>query len=116
MASIKLDKSIFQTNIIALSPKTFKVFIALLAACDDDGVARVSPTYLSRICYLSQKDTEKSLNTLSIPVGCGFTVFTIQPLEKNQYKISSKKYCDRFEIKKLTQYLKDAGFSHFEEK
>ena len=66
--AIKLDKSIFQTNIMALTPKTFKVWIALLASCDDDGVARVSPTYLSRICYLSVKDVEKSLNTLSIPV------------------------------------------------
>jgi len=67
------------------------------------------------LAEISCMESEIGIGILPI-IGCGFTVFTIQPLEKNQYKISSKKYCDRFEIKKLTQYLKDAGFSHFEEK
>lgn len=67
------------------------------------------------LAEISCMESEIGIGILPL-IGCGFTVFTIQPLEKNQYKISSKKYCDRFEIKKLTQYLKDAGFSHFEEK
>jgi len=89
MGFIKLDKSIFQTNIMALSPKTFKVFIALLAACDDDGVARVSPTYLSRICYLSQKDTEKALNTLCTPI---FRERNIIRLDSGYAVVDYKKY------------------------
>ena len=67
------------------------------------------------LAEISCMESEIGIGILPL-IGCGFTVFTIQPLEKNQYKISSKKYCDSFEIKKLTQYLKDAGFSHFEEK
>lgn len=68
MGFTKLDRSIFQSNAMALSPKTFKVWVALLASCDDDGIARVSQTYLARICYLSLKDVEKALIALSLPI------------------------------------------------
>lgn len=68
MGFTRLDRSIFQSNVMALSPKTFKVWVSLLASCDDDGIARVSPTYLARICYLSLKDVEKALIALSLPI------------------------------------------------
>jgi len=67
MGFTKLDESILQSSIMAAKPKTFKVWIALLAACESDGIARVSPTFLARVCYLGMKEVEQALEELSSP-------------------------------------------------
>ncbi len=67
MGFTKLDESILQSSVMAAKPKTFKVWIALLAACDSDGIARVSPTFLARVCYLSMKEVEQAIEDLSSP-------------------------------------------------
>jgi len=52
---------------MAANPKTFKVWISLLAAAGPDGIARVAPTFLARVCYLRLKDVEKALEELASP-------------------------------------------------
>jgi hypothetical protein len=63
----KLDAGILQSSVMAAPPVTFKVWIALLAACRSDGVARVSPTYLGAVCRLSLSDVGRALEELASP-------------------------------------------------
>lgn len=63
----KLDEGILQSSVMSAPPVTFKVWIALLAACRSDGVARVSPTYLGAVCRLSQSDVGRALKELESP-------------------------------------------------
>jgi hypothetical protein len=63
----KLDEGILQSSVMAAPPVTFKVWIALLAACRSDGVARVSPTYLAAVCRLSLSDIGRALEELASP-------------------------------------------------
>jgi len=63
----KLDEGILKSSIMAETAPTFKVWIALLASCDYDGIARVSPIFLSAACHLSQPMTDKALDILSSP-------------------------------------------------
>jgi hypothetical protein len=52
---------------MAESPTTFKVWIALLAACRESGIAYVSSVYLSSICHLPQGKVEDALRHLESP-------------------------------------------------
>jgi len=52
---------------MAESAVTFKVWIALLAACRENGVAYVSAVYLSSICHLPLSRVEDSLKKLESP-------------------------------------------------
>lgn len=63
----KLDEGILQSSVMAAPPVTFKVWIALLAACRSDSVARVSPTYLGAVCRLSLSDVGRALEELAGP-------------------------------------------------
>lgn len=67
MGFTKLDEGILKSSIMAESPATFKVWIALLASCDYDGVARVSSIFLSAACHLNQSITDKAIEVLSLP-------------------------------------------------
>lgn len=67
MAFTKLDRGLLQSSILAEDPETFKVWIIFLAACDEDGVARVSPVYVSSIAHLSMESVEASIKRLSAP-------------------------------------------------
>jgi hypothetical protein len=67
MGFTKLDSGILQSSIMAEKPEVFKVWIALLASCDADGLARVSAVFLANACYLSQGVTDKCLDILSSP-------------------------------------------------
>ena len=67
MGFTKLDQNILQSSIMAANPKTFKVWISLLAAAGPDGIARVAPTFLARVCFLRLKDVEKTLEELASP-------------------------------------------------
>jgi len=67
MGFTKLDERILQSSIMAESATTFKVWIALLAACRENGIAYVSAVYLSSICHLSMSKVEDSLKKLEGP-------------------------------------------------
>lgn len=67
MGFTKLDEGILQSSIMASDPVTFKVWIALLAACESDGVARVAPTFLAAVCHLSLEQVRRTLSELSGP-------------------------------------------------
>jgi len=67
MGFTKLDEGILQSSVMAESPETFKVWIAMIAACRENGVAKVSPVYLSSVCRLPIEDVEKALEVLSGP-------------------------------------------------
>lgn len=67
MGFTKLDEGILQSSIMAEDPETFKVWIALLAACKQDGIAYVSPVFLSAICRLPLESVLRSLDKLTNP-------------------------------------------------
>jgi uncharacterized phage protein (TIGR02220 family) len=67
MGFTKLDERILQSSIMAESAITFKVWIALLAACRESGIAYVSSVYLSSICHLPLSRVEDSLKKLEGP-------------------------------------------------
>jgi hypothetical protein len=63
----KLDEGILLSSIMACNPKTFKVWIALLAACKPDGIAPVSSVGISSVCRLSLEETKAALEELALP-------------------------------------------------
>jgi hypothetical protein len=65
----KLDEGILKSSIMAADPVTFKVWIALLAACEADGVARVAVPFLASVCRLSDEETAQAIGVLSGPDG-----------------------------------------------
>lgn len=67
MGFTKLDSGILQSSIMAEDSDTFKVWIALLAACGPDGVARIAPPFLSAVCRLAQEVVDRALDTLAAP-------------------------------------------------
>ena len=67
MGFTKLDEGILRSSIMAKDSDTFKVWIALLASCDYDGIARVSAIFLSSVCHLPIKIVEKALFALESP-------------------------------------------------
>jgi hypothetical protein len=67
MGFTKLDERILQSSIMAESPTTFKVWIALLAACRENGIAYVSAVYLSSICHLPIGKVEDAIRKLESP-------------------------------------------------
>lgn len=67
MGFTKLDEGILQSSIMAESCATFKVWIALLASCGSDGIARVSSVFLASTCHLPLKSIDHSLEILSLP-------------------------------------------------
>ena len=67
MGFTKLDEKILQSSIMAEDSDTFKVWIILLAACKEDGIAEVSAVYISAISHLSIECVLKSLEKLMSP-------------------------------------------------
>ncbi len=67
MGYTKLDEGILLSSIMACDPKTFKVWIALLAACKPDGIAPVSSVGISSVCRLSLDETKAAIEELSSP-------------------------------------------------
>ena len=63
----KLDEGILQSSIMAEDPATFKIWIALLASCGPEGIARVSSVFLSSVCHLSLEITDRALGILEKP-------------------------------------------------
>jgi len=52
---------------MAEEPRTFKVWIALLASCEADGIAYVSPVYLEAVCKMSLPAIRRALGRLAAP-------------------------------------------------
>jgi hypothetical protein len=67
MGFTKLDERILQSSIMAESPTTFKVWIALLAACRENGIAYVSAIYLASICHLPLSKIDDAIRKLESP-------------------------------------------------
>jgi hypothetical protein len=67
MGFTKLDERILQSSIMAESPIVFKVWITLLAACESNGIAYVSPIYLASICHLRLSQVQAALERLQSP-------------------------------------------------
>jgi len=67
MGFTKLDEGILQSSIMAEDSDTFKIWIALLAACKEDGIAYVSPAYLSSICRIPIEKVLSSLDKFLNP-------------------------------------------------
>jgi hypothetical protein len=67
MGFTKLDERILQSSIMAEDPKTFKVWIALLAACRENGVAYTSTVYLQAICHMTETAVTHAIERLSSP-------------------------------------------------
>lgn len=67
MGFTKLDERILQSSIMAESAITFKVWITLLAACRQNGVAYVSSVYIASIAHLPLKKVDESLLRLESP-------------------------------------------------
>lgn len=67
MGFTKLDERILQSSVMAESGSVFKVWIALLASCGQDGIAKVSSVFLASTCHLSLKMTDHALEILSGP-------------------------------------------------
>ena len=63
----KLDEGILQSSIMAEDPGTFKIWIALLATCKQDGVAHCSSVFLASVCRLPQDDVDKILEKFMSP-------------------------------------------------
>jgi hypothetical protein len=67
MGFTKLDEGILQSSVMLEEPPTFKVWIALLASCGPDGIARVSSVFLSSVCHLDLDTVDKALEILETP-------------------------------------------------
>jgi hypothetical protein len=67
MGFTKLDEGILQSSIAGEEGDTFKIFILLLAACKSDGIAPVSPVFLSSISKISIDETMRHLSKLESP-------------------------------------------------
>jgi hypothetical protein len=67
MGFTKLDERILQSSIMAEDPWTFKVWIALLAACKENGIAYVSATYVETICHMKETTVQHALAKLEAP-------------------------------------------------
>ena len=67
MGFTKLDEGILQSSIMAEDSDTFKIWVALMAACKGNGVAPVSPVFLSSVCHLSIETVMASLEKLQAP-------------------------------------------------
>jgi hypothetical protein len=65
MGFTKLDEGIVQSSIMGEDPVTFKVWITLLAMCKENGIAFVSPVFLSSVCRLEISQVRESLRKLS---------------------------------------------------
>lgn len=63
----KLDSGILQSSIMGASPETFKVWIALLAACEADGISRVSPVFIASVGHMSIEQVRAAIEELSSP-------------------------------------------------
>ena len=74
MGFTKLDEGILQSSIMADSSDNFKIWIALLACCKADGLARIAETYLAGVCHLPLERVLKAFKKFQGP----------DPLSRNQ--------------------------------
>lgn len=113
MGFTKLDEGILQSSIIGESGDVFKVWIALLASCKEDGIARLSPIFLASVCRLDINIVIDALNKLMSPDPFSRSKEEegrrLKEVEGGYWVVNYKKYRDRTysgskaAIKKRTQ-------------
>jgi hypothetical protein len=64
MGFTKLDEGILMSSIMAENPEVFKVWIALLAATKEDGIARVSTIGIASHCFMSIESVKNAIKVL----------------------------------------------------
>jgi hypothetical protein len=67
MGFTKLDEGILLSSVMAEPPEIFKVWIALLAACKEDGIAHVSATAIAAVCVLPLETVKMAITKLMSP-------------------------------------------------
>ena len=99
MGFTKLDEGILQSSIIGESGDVFKIWIALLASCKEDGTAKVSPIFLSSVCGLEMEVVIKALDRLMEPDPFSRSKEDegrrIREVDGGYFLINYKKYRDR---------------------
>ena len=67
MGFTKLDEGILKSSIMGESAEVFKVWIAFLASCGPDGIARVTAIFLSGVCHFSLPIVRAAIERLEAP-------------------------------------------------
>jgi hypothetical protein len=67
MGFTKLDSGIIQSSIMAEDGNTFKVWIAMLATCESDGISKTSEVFLSSVCRLTMTQVVEAIKKLEAP-------------------------------------------------
>ena len=67
MGFTKLDENIVMSSIFKEDGITFKVWIALLATCEQNGISPTTIPYLSGLCRVDEEEIEISIEKLSSP-------------------------------------------------
>jgi hypothetical protein len=67
MGFTKLDEGILMSSVMAEDSNTFKVWIALLASCKEDGISRVSTIGLASHCFLTLDIVKQAIKKLESP-------------------------------------------------
>ena len=67
MGFTKLDEGILQSSVMGEDPEVFKIFIALLASCREDGFARISPIFLESVTKIPIDRVMDCLSKLEEP-------------------------------------------------
>ncbi|OGD09388.1 MAG: hypothetical protein A2Y86_05235 [Candidatus Aminicenantes bacterium RBG_13_62_12] len=67
MGFTKLDEGILRSSIMAEPSDVFKVWIAFLAACGPDGIARTSSIFISSVCRLGLDIVHEAIEHLEAP-------------------------------------------------
>lgn len=67
MGFTKLDENILLSSIMSEDSDTFKVWIALLASCRENGISPATIPYLSSVCRIDIKKVQESIVKLSSP-------------------------------------------------
>jgi hypothetical protein len=67
MGFTKLDEGILDSSIMWVNPVAFKVWIALLAKCKSDGIARTTAPGIAGCCFISVEQAVEALKVLESP-------------------------------------------------
>ena len=67
MGFTKLDEGILKSSIMGETAEVFKVWIAFLASCGPDGIARVTAIFLSGVCHFPIDIVRLAIERLEAP-------------------------------------------------
>ena len=67
MGFTKLDEGILTSSVMGEKSDIFKVWVAFLASCKYDGIARVTPIFLSGVCHIEIDIVRAAIKRLEAP-------------------------------------------------